>query len=259
VAVNSGLQQIGGVEASGMIVGAALGSAIVQGSLVLGIAGLTSYLPAGPRMVRRYGTTLLACVALCAVLMWDGVVSRIEGLVLVLVYVAFFTVLVRVERSEEDVGELPVPSRLTATQATVAGLAVVTVSAHMVVAGGVALAEALGMSQTLLAVVFVGAGTSLPELALSVRAAAEKHGSLSVGNVIGSNIFDLLVPVGVGATLSPVAVTRGALVVDLPAVTVVTVALMIFLSRRRGLQRPEAAMLLGLYVTYLIVRVGMGG
>ncbi len=255
IAVGSGIQQLRGVEASGMIVGAALGSAIVQGSLVLGVAGLTTYLPSGPKMVRRYGATLLMCIGLCTVFMIDGTVTRLEGLVMVLVYVSFFGVLMRVDRMEEEVSELPVPGRLSPLRATLAGLVVVVVSAHMVVQGGVALAETLGMSQTLLAVIFVGIGSSLPELALSVRAAAEKHGSLSIGNVIGSNIFDLLVPVGVGAAIHPVAVSRGALVIDLPAVTVVTVALMIFLTRRRGLQRVEAAALLVLYLTYVFVRV----
>jgi len=258
VAIDGALKEVGGVDASGMIVGSAVGSAIVQGSVVLGIAGLVGYLPAGPRMIRRYGTTLLLSVGLTAALFYDGVAGRVDGLVMILVYGLYFAALFRLERTEEDVAELPVPSRLSATQATVIGLGVVVLCAHMVIEGGVALAEMLGMSQTLLAVIFVSAGTSLPELALSVRAAAERHGSLSVGNVIGSNIFDLLVPVGVAATIHPLRVSRDTVYYDLPAVALVTLVLGFFLTRRRGLQRREAVVLIVIYLGYVVLRVAAG-
>jgi cation:H+ antiporter len=257
VAIDGGLKQLGGVETSGMVVGAAVGSAIVQGSLVVGAAGLFGYLPSGPKMVRRYGSMLLFTIGLGAVLTIDGTADRVDGAILLGVYAIYFAALFRFERrSGEEAAQLPVPGRLSPTQATVAGLGIVVASAHMVVEGGVALAEALGMSQTLLAVIFVGAGTSLPELALSIRAAAERHGSLSLANVIGSNIFDLLVPVGAGAVIHPLTVSRGTLLFDLPAAAVVTVALSIFLVRRRGLQKPEAAVMIALYVAYVAVRVG---
>jgi cation:H+ antiporter len=257
VAIDGGLKQLAGVEASGMIVGSAVGSAIVQGSLVLGLAGLVGYIPSGPRMVRRYGSTLLFAIGLAALLFWDGSASRLDGAILLSAYGLYFVALFRLERrSSQEAVELPVPGRLSPTQATALGLLIVVASAHMVVEGGVALAAMLGMSQTLLAVIFVGMGTSLPELALSLRAAAERHGSLSLGNVIGSNIFDLLVPVGAGALIHPLTVSSGTLIFDLPAAAVVTVAAAVFLTRKRGLQRPEAAIMILLYLTYVTVRIG---
>ena len=234
VAINGALKELGGVDASGMIVGSAVGSAVVQGSVVLGVAGLV------------------------AVLLFDGVASRVDGLVMVLVYGVYFAALFRLERTEEVAAELPKPSRLSPTQATIVGMGIVVLCAHMVIEGGLALAQALGMSQTLLAVVFVSAGTSLPELALSVRAAAERHGSLSVGNVIGSNIFDLLVPVGVAALIHPLRVSRETIYYDLPAVALVTVVLGVFLTRRRCLQRTEAIVLIGIYLGYVVLRVATG-
>lgn len=255
VAVGGGIKELQGVDASGLVVGAAVGSAIVQGSLVLGIAGLIGYLPSGPRMVRRDGVTLLLALALAAALWADGSVSRVEGAVMVLVYAFYFGALYRMERVEEEASGLPPPGRLSATQATIVGLVVVAVSAHFVLEGGLALSETLGMNQTLLAVIFVGAGTSLPELALSIRAVTERHGSLSVANVIGSNIFDLLIPVGVGAVIHPLRVGRGTLIFDLPAAAVVTVALLVFLVRRRGIQRHEALVLVLLYLGYVVLRI----
>jgi Ca2+/Na+ antiporter len=105
VAINGALKEVRGVDASGMIVGSAVGSAIVQGSVVLGIAGLVGYLPAGPRMIRRYGTTLLLSVGLTAALFYDGVASRVDALVMLLVYGLNFAALFRLERTEEDVAE----------------------------------------------------------------------------------------------------------------------------------------------------------
>jgi cation:H+ antiporter len=257
VAVGGGIKELQGIDASGMVVGAAVGSAIVQGSLVLGIAGLVGYLPSGPRMVRRDGATLVLALVLASALWLDGTVSRVDGVVMVLVYALYFRVLYRMERVEgEGVSELPPPARLSATQATIVGLAMVAVSAQFVLEGGLALAEVLGMDQTLLAVIFVGAGTSLPELALSIRAVVDRHGSLSVGNVIGSNIFDLLMPAGVGAIIHPLSVDRGTFVFDLPAAAVVTAALLVFLVHRKGIQRREALVLVLLYLAYVALRVG---
>ena len=258
VALSGSVQQLRGVDASGVIVGASLGSVVAQGSMVLGVAGLFGYLPVAPRMIRRDGLTLMLAIGLAAMLAADGVISRAEGIVMLLVYGIYFVAIVyaerRSDREKEEVGE----GRLAAPVAVGVGLAAVMISAQMVVTGGIGLAAQLGVSQTLLSVLLVGAGTSLPELALSVRAASEKRASLSVGNVIGSNIFDLLVPIGVGAAIFPLSVERGTLLFDLPAVAIVAACLLVFLVRRRGLQRHEAGALLGLYAVYVTVRVLSG-
>jgi cation:H+ antiporter len=263
VSVNASVEQIRGIEASGMIVGSALGSVVAQGTLVLGVAGLFGYLPVAPRMVRRDGAVLLMAVAMAAAVALDGRITRTEGVVLLLVYAVYFAALWRAERggteaqgeAEDDVLKA---APFSAPLSIGAGLGVVLVSAHLVVRGGVEMAGLLGVSQTLVAVLLVGLGTSLPELALSIRAATERHAALSVGNVIGSNIFDLLVPVGLGATLHPLLVERSTVIFDVPAVALLSIVLLAFLVRRRGLQRGEALMLLGLYVAYAGTRIALG-
>ncbi|MBT8338323.1 MAG: sodium:calcium antiporter [Gemmatimonadetes bacterium] len=259
VAVSASIEQIRGTEASGMIVGSALGSVVAQGTLVLGVAGLFGYLPVARRMVKRDGTTLLLGVVLAAAVAADGLITRGEGLVLFLVYGVYFVALWQAEWSGEAAEEDTLAAApFSASRSIVLGVAVVLVSAHFVVTGGVELAESLGVSQTLLAVILVGLGTSLPELALSIRAATERRAALSVGNVIGSNIFDLLVPIGVGAMLHPLLVERTTVSFDLPALAVATVLLLVLLLRRRGLQRWEAVVLLGFYLAYAGIRVGLG-
>jgi cation:H+ antiporter len=258
VAVSASIQQLQGTEASGVIVGNATGSAIAQGSFVLGVAGLLAYVRVAPRMVRRDGVTLLLTIGLITVLSLDGSINRLEGAVLLITYLIYLVALVQAEHigreepSDVEAGGFPVPLAMAF------GIAIVTLSAHAVVTSGLSLAVSWGVSQTLVGVLVLGMGTSLPELVLSVGAALRGQGSLSAGNVIGSNVFDLFVPVGVGALLDPLIVERETLQYDLPALALGTVLLLTFLLRRRGLQRGEAAALLVLYVGYATARVVIG-
>lgn len=264
VAVEGSIQQLRGVDASGVIVGSTLGSVIAQGSLVIGIAGLVTYLPVAPTMVRRDGAVLLLSVAAVAVVVWDRSVSQVEGTILILAWGIYIANLFLGEqrRHPRDVDELDsieaLKSRMPPLAEIALGLAIVTAGAHAVVTGAVSLADTLGVTQTMLGVVVIGAGTSLPELALSLRAAMEKRASMSVGNVIGSNIFDLLVPVGVAAIIHPLRVEEDTVLFDLPALAIVSLVLLFFLHRRRGVQRHEALALVAVYGGYAVFRIGLG-
>lgn len=255
VSVSGSVQQLQGVDASGLIVGNATGSAITQGTLVLGVAGLVGYLSVAPRMVHRDGLTLLLAAALTGALAFDGQVGRFEGIALLIAYLIYVLALFQAEHDKSEQARRTVKGRLPPTFLIAVGLVTVLLSAHTVVTEGVALADRWGISQTVLGVLIIGAGTSLPELALSIGAAKQGHASLSVGNVIGSNIFDLLVPVGLAAVIYPLSVAPATIWYDLPAVALATVALLIFLTRRRGLQKREALALIVLYVGYATLRI----
>jgi cation:H+ antiporter len=255
VSVSGSVQQLQGIEASGVIVGNAVGSAIAQGTLVLGVAGLIGYLSVAPRMVRRDGLTLLLAIALTGALAWDGRVGRFEGTALVLAYLIYLAALVQAESPGGDGSEPHRKGRFSPLFLIAVGLVTVILSAHVVVTEAVELADAWGVSQTVLGALIIGAGTSLPELALSVGAAKQGHASLSVGNVIGSNIFDLLIPVGLAAVIYPLTIAQGSLSLDLPALALATLALLFFLLRRRGIQKPEALALVVLYVGYAGLRL----
>jgi len=254
VSVSGSLQQLRGIESSGLIVGNATGSAMAQGTLILGVAGLFGYLGIAPRMIRRDGAALLLAIALTTVLCWNGSVGRFEGAALVIAYLMYFVALVQAEHGGGEEVARRDARRLPPALSLLIGLVTVVLAAHVVVTEGVEIAEAWGISQTVLGALVIALGTSLPELAVSVGAAREGHASLSVGNVIGSNIFDLLIPVGVAAAIHPVAVAPATIWFDMPALALATGALLIFLSRKRGLQRPEAIALVVLYAGYAVVR-----
>jgi len=257
VSVSGSVEQLRGVEASGVIVGNATGSAVVQGTLVLGVAGLVGYLGVAPRLIWRDGLTLLMSAAIVGLLAFDGRVGPYEGGALLLVYLIYMAALVQAENHSRGEARKQPNGRMHPLMAIGIGIVTVILAAHTVVTEAVQLAEAWGITQTMLGVLIIGAGTSLPELALSVGAAKEGHASLSVANVIGSNIFDLLVPVGLAAAISPLRVESSTVWFDLPASALATVALLIFLVRRRGIQRPEALALVVLYVGYVTLRIAV--
>jgi cation:H+ antiporter len=255
VSVSGSLQQLRGIESSGVIVGNAIGSAMAQGTLVLGVAGLFGTMGIAPRMIRRDGLTLLLAIALTTILFWDGDVGRLQGAALLIAYLIYFVSLVQAEHGHGEEKTHRDARGLSPMFALFVGLVTVILAAHVVVTEGVELADSWGISQTLVGVLLIALGTSLPELALSVGAMRQGHASLSAGNIIGSNIFDLLVPVGLAAVIHPLVVDATTTTFDLPAVALATAALLVFMTRRRGLQRGEAISLIGLYAAYAVLRL----
>jgi cation:H+ antiporter len=103
--------------------------------------------------------------------------------------------------------------------------------------------------------VVIGFGTSLPELSISISAILKKKIHLSVGNIIGSNILDTLLPIGIAALISPLVFEREFLLFDLPFIFILTFLTLVFFVRIRGLQKVEAGIILGLYFFYLTIKL----
>jgi len=255
VGVVGGMEQIAGIEASGIVVGNMTGSVVTQGALVLGISGLFTYLYLAPRMIRRDGIILVLAIGLFALVGSDGQIVRAEGTVLMVGYAIYLVALLQAERSGKADPKPTQGRALVDFLTVVLGLATVVVAAHVVVVNAISIAEDWNVSQTVIGIFLVGAGTSLPELALSVRAAAKGQSSMSVGNIIGSNTFDLMVPVGASAALYPLTVSRDVLFIDVPVMLIITITALIFFLRTKGLQRREAVALLAMYGVYMIGRI----
>jgi len=262
VGLDGGIQQLKGIDASGVVVGNAVGSAIAQGALVLGVAGMLAYLRLAPRMIRRDATVLMFATIMLALVGFDGGITRTEGGVLLVMYALYFVVLIQSERRlakdpddqlDEEHGTPPTLWRSIIS--VIGGIGLVVFSAEVVVTSAIDLATVWGVSQSVVGIFIVGAGTSLPELALSVRAAFRGQASISVGNVIGSNTFDLLVPVGASALIHPLLVDERTITIDLPVLAIVTMATVFFFIRKKGMQRGEALTLLLLYTAYLVIRL----
>ena len=244
-----------------LAVGNALGSNVFNLAVILGVAALVRPLRVSRAMLGREGLFLLASFLIFAALSADGVVDAADG-VLMLVFMTGFTwISVQSGRRDNlsgrdgfasvaraDVGG-PKPRRIAF--GVLAGLALLIGGSQALVAGAVDLAVGLGISARVIALTIVAAGTSLPELATSVAAAARRQEDIAVGNIVGSNVFNLLAILGVSAIVAPLPLSPSGSS-DLAVMAIVTLAFLGLAWNRLTLSRAEGAVLLAGYVTYVV-------
>jgi cation:H+ antiporter len=259
--------------AGDVAVGNVVGSNVYNLAFILGVVSLIRVIPITRSLVKRDGVVLLAATFLLAGFLVDLRVSRLEGLLAVGLMIAYTAYLLRTTPEEgedsalataEDGGteataastttatvpagavarRVATESRLRTLLLTIGGLAVVLVSGHFLVESAVSLARAGGLSEWAIGATVVAGGTSTPEFAVSLVALRRGSAGVSVGNVVGSNVFNALGVVGVAALISPAVVTSEALgsVAWLLVVTVVAVGAM---WTGRQLSRPEGGLFAG--------------
>ncbi|HNQ84472.1 MAG TPA: calcium/sodium antiporter [Deltaproteobacteria bacterium] len=261
----------------GLAFGNVIGSNISNTGLILGLTALVSPLRVtGMVIVREIPMMIL--VALVAVITGiDGVFtaaadsfSRPDGLILLLLLVVFIFYNVKDalrRRSEEEYlvqVEEHIPSRPKESMSiggimVLAGLGLLAAGGKLAVTGAVGLASALGVSDALIGLTVIAVGTSLPELATSMIAALKNEPELAVGNVVGSNIINLSLILGLVCTVSPVDVPAGGRL-DLVAMLLFSLILLpVSLTSRRKITRIEGAALLSGYCAYVVVRALCAG
>lgn len=256
VAIDASLRNLQEAETAGLVVGTAIGSCICQIGLVLGIAALLGYVTLPRRIVFQHGGVMLGSLVILALLALDGSISRTEGASLLVLYAIYIAVMV-VDRGPDDAedGDGEEVPFVTANLIVIGGLAVVFGAAELTIHGVISIALAWEIEPALISILAVGLGTSLPELSISVAAMRKNRSRMSVGNLIGSNIFDTLVPIGVAASIGTLGFDATMLGLDLPFLFVLSALVLAFFLRKRGLQTGEAITLLALYGGYVVVRV----
>ena len=257
ISVDAALHQFEGEDTSGVIIGNIVGSAFSQIGLIMGIIGLFGYLTLQRKQVYLHGGILLSSLLILILASLDGLVTRIEGMLLVLVFVIFVVMLYfdEVDGEQSEVSERN--GQFKTWLLLVSGIALVLAGAEITVQATVTLAENWGVDQSLIAIIIIGIGSSLPELAISLAAVVEKRGGLSIGNLIGSNILDTLLPAGLAAMIYPFAVEAELVRFDMPMLLGLTLLVLIFFRRKRGLQRFEAMTLIAFYCFYLLIKILM--
>ena len=234
-------------------VGNVVGSNICNIALILGLTGLFAPIAVNAALFRRDMPIMVAAsVVVTALCCLTGGLGRIAGGVFVVAIVAYTChgiVMSRkdaVERTEE-----PSVGMGRAIALAFAGLVVLVVGAKLILAGAVALEKGLGVPDEFVALTVVTAGTSLPELATSVVAARKGEADIAIGNIVGSNIFNILGILGASALLRPVAVS-GMDWVDFGMMIATAVLLWPLLGVRGRLGRTEGVILLAIYGGYLV-------
>ena len=243
--------------AGGIAVGNVVGSNIANIGLILGAAALVRPFLTDPSVLRRDLPVLLAATGLGVGLLYDRAVGRAEGAILVVALGAYLAWSVhearRQSRDQRAAGELPVAPDGPAWRDVVfvvLALVGLVVGADWFLSGAVGLAEAAGVPNAVIGLTVVALGTSLPELATSVVAAVRGESEIAVGNVVGSNLFNVLGILGVAALVRPI-VAPGLQTVDLAVMAAFALVLLPMMWSGRQLVRLEAALLAAGYLGYV--------
>ncbi len=260
---------------SQMAYGNAIGSVICNTAL---IAALT--IAVRPGKVNRATLVLPAVFFFVSAVFYafsayfSGGFSRASGMVLLLLFVLYLTGTIGMMRKESRKEQIPdasapgkdgEPSVLKSIILLILGAALITAGANLLVDNGTLIAQALGVPESVIALTFVALGTSLPELVTAVSSLLKGHSALSLGNVIGANVFDLVLVCGVSITLKPFRIPadstlfglNASLVVDLPVLFLVMLLLVLPALKDGKLYRIQGILLLLIYFSYCIFQFCM--
>ena len=253
---------------SGIALGNVVGSNLANLGLILGITALIRRLAVEGTLIRRELPVMFGSTLLLPAVLIDGVVSRLEGILLLLLAVIFTVLTARsaapapgaaaaVEADVEAVGAPPAKgvSRLVAVG--LAGLLLLVGGGQAFVSGASGLALRFGIDERVVGLTVASIGTSAPELAASIVAAVRGHASIAIGNVIGSNIFNVLFVLGGVAAVHPIQGALRAYEFDLIALVMVSAVALFLLRGARLMRRSEGAVLLVFYVVYLAMLVAL--
>lgn len=234
------------------VVGHIVGSATSQITLGVGILSLAAPLSVSRQKTRVYGGGMLAAMAVMAVALQSGTITRTQGALMVLAYLGFLAVLAE----HEDYAERVAESELTLQRAAgyvLLGVALVVVGGHLLVTGGQRLAVRVGVPSYLVGLV-TGLGTTAPEIAVALVAVRRDRTGIAVGTLLGSNITDPLFSLGVGAALAGVHVTGvDAVLTSVRYMIVASALVLAVVYTRRPVGRTGSLACLVLYVpTFLL-------
>ncbi|HFD81436.1 MAG TPA: calcium/sodium antiporter [Gammaproteobacteria bacterium] len=246
----------------GLAVGNAIGSNITNIGLILGITALVVPLDIHSSMVRRELPLLLATVAAAYLLLHDGILGLGDGLLLLGGLAVLLGWVVHIGLSSRDkdpiAAEYEAEIRLDLGLGQslfwlLAGILVLIASSRLLVWGATGVAQHFGVSDLVIGLTIVALGTSLPELAASVVSALKNEPDIAIGNVVGSNMFNLLAVLGLPGVIHPAPVDPEVLSRDFPVMAAMTLALLLMAWGLRGrgrINRPEALLLLAGYIGY---------
>ncbi len=253
-------------EAGPIALGNVVGSNLFNTGLILGMAALVFPLtidkPLMSKLKRIELPFIIILTGAAFVVSFAGQVTRPEGIALLAIFSAYIILTLRKEWADrkerqlhEEAEKEPVKKRALAVYglATLMGLAGLLISARLMVDSAVVIAELLGVSERIIGLTIVALGTSLPEMAAAVAAALKKESKLVLGNLIGSNLFNLGLILGTAAALRPIPVQPEGHFLDFGFLMVNALLITLFVVTKRGISRWEGAVLVSYYVAFAVM------
>jgi len=247
--------------APGMALGNVVGSNTANILLILGVTALIAPIAIEKASFGRDGTMMVLAALICLVAVQLPIIGPVAGLAMLTTLAAYLIYAVRKETRRPIPVDSSVPVSLTSRPKAslplnlglaIAGIALTILGARLFVSGAIDAARLFGVSETLIGLTLVAVGTSLPELATSVIAALKKQGAMAFGNVIGSNIFNVLCILGITAIIHPLPVDAQIAGLDIWVMLAATLLLVGMALSRWRISKNEGRVLLGLYLSYTV-------
>lgn len=240
-------------------IGNVIGSNIANIGLILGLTAITYPLLTRRAFALQEVPIMILVMLLAIPVLWDGQVARFEGLALVLFLALYLFYQFRKGSStiklEVETTTMPI---WLAVLGTALGVAILVVGARILVSGAVTIAQSLGVSERIIGLTIVAFGTSLPELASSLVAAIKKETDLILGNIIGSNVFNVLAILGITALVFPInpnfnsLMSNTGLLIDIGLMMFLGVLIIPFMLGKSRLERVEGLVLFTIYIVYIV-------
>lgn len=277
VSIMGGIDKLYGIEPNvdGIIIGNKIGSFLTQITLILGILGLSQSVYVSKWILKREGIMLflsLFIFLLCAI---DGVITRLDAIIMIAIYFIYILIVIKsekkLERKRQEVNSekerldplslKPIESLLKPSTLKkdisflIVGFLILLGSAEIVILAAHSLAIELNIPASVVGLLIVGLGTSLPELVADLTALRRQSHGIAVGDILGSNICDILLATGAGALIVDFNVDPILIMFDIPVLFIAISLAYYFLWTEKTLKKWEAACLVNFYVVYVVIKL----
>ncbi len=246
--------------APGIAIGNIIGSNIANILLILGVSAFLSPIICDSGSLRRDGMAVAMSALICVGIVITGTLSRLSGGILIALMLVYIIYSYRCDQSDvdttihaEEAESIPLlpGGIIMAVAALIIGITGTLVGAHFLVSAAIEIASALGVSQSVIGLSMVALGTSLPELATAIIAGLRGQAALAFGNIVGSNIYNVLAILGVTALIQPLTVPPDIAAIDIWVMLGATGLMVLMVLLKQPIGRPKGLLLLGLYSLYV--------
>lgn len=253
----SSLNELKGVAASNIAIGTNIGSNIFQITFIIGVIGLLAVIKSSKNIQKRDGLVMLGSIVLLFLFGQDGIISQFEGAVLVGLYLIYLRDLYRNEKQHKH-KYVPLTRMMKMRHhigLLLSGIFVLSLSANIVVNSALRFSEILGIEQSFFGLLIIGVATGLPEFTTALMGVLKKAKEVSLGVLIGSNITNPMMAMGIGAMIVDNPISESIVNFDLPFWFATSAILLMMFQRDHKLSRHGSILMLGTYIGYLIYKV----
>jgi cation:H+ antiporter len=251
---------------SSLALGNAIGSNIANIAFIIGFSALLMSIKVSRTMIKKEFMLMIGTTFLGAYLLSDGFLSRMDGIILAisLIFIMYFLIY-NAKHAQHPEGteteELPQVATMTFKKSiifTIVGMIALVAFSQLLVFGAVELATLFGVSELVIGLTIIAVGTSLPELSASIAAVRKNSPDLAIGNILGSNIFNIAAVLSIASVIAPFEVSEDVINRDIPLLIALTIGFLLISFAPKGdgkINRIEGVLLLTIYVSYLTILV----